>query len=169
MNKLLIPAILVGTVLIAGAFALMPINYAVTVHDQVIGSSTDLVSIATTPAGFGWDATSTLTISSDQPYQVRTVYCEVTDTNANVVHATWAVTINGVIVLNDNNFDNVFEPTSNTASQELEILGIFVDADGGDDVHIDINLSVGANGDESIDCTVLMQTSADATVGAAWT
>jgi len=168
VNKLAIPAILVGTILIAGAFALMPINYAITVHDEVIGSSTDLVSIASTPDGFAFDSTSELTISSNQPYQVRTVYCEVTDPNGSVdSYGTWEVTINGVIVL-EGDADIVNEPEAGDDSQELEILGVPVDADGGDDVVFDIG-SISDGGDETIDCTVVMQTSADATVGAAWT
>jgi len=36
MNKLMIPAILVATVMVAGIFAFMPVQQASTVHDTII-------------------------------------------------------------------------------------------------------------------------------------
>jgi len=36
MNKIVIPSILVGTILIAGIFAFMPVQKAVTVHDEIL-------------------------------------------------------------------------------------------------------------------------------------
>jgi len=43
MNKLMIPAILVATVMVAGAFAFMPVEQAATVHTTIQASTTDVI------------------------------------------------------------------------------------------------------------------------------
>jgi len=47
LNKLVIPAILVATVMVAGMFAFMPVNQASTVHTEII---TDLATVTAQPA-----------------------------------------------------------------------------------------------------------------------
>ena len=42
MNKIVIPAILAATVLVAGMFALMPVQKASTVHTSITAAVTDL-------------------------------------------------------------------------------------------------------------------------------
>ena len=48
MNKLTIPAILVATVMVAGAFAFMPVQQASTVHTTIQGTQQNLVALELT-------------------------------------------------------------------------------------------------------------------------
>lgn len=45
MNKITIPTFLVATVLIAGAFALMPVEKATTVHTTIQANTMKLVTV----------------------------------------------------------------------------------------------------------------------------
>lgn len=42
MNKLVIPALLLGVVMVAGAFAFVPVGQAATVHDTLLTEAQDL-------------------------------------------------------------------------------------------------------------------------------
>jgi len=64
MNKLTIPTILVATVMVAGMFAFMPVQQASTVHTTSAGSSTDLLTLTTTPLNAAATDTNTWTIGS---------------------------------------------------------------------------------------------------------
>jgi len=48
MNKLTIPVILVATVMVAGAFAFMPVEQASTVHTTIIDSVANVVAVSPT-------------------------------------------------------------------------------------------------------------------------
>ena len=67
MNKLLIPALLVATVMVAGAFAFMPVQQASTVH-TTIGI---LQSITQSQAEM--DAGDEITLTCDGPFEVTSV------------------------------------------------------------------------------------------------
>ena len=68
MNKIVIPAILVATILITGFFAFMPINDATTVHTTIqaaIGEGFRVSSGAKSLGGVGGTSTFTLSCTND--------------------------------------------------------------------------------------------------------
>jgi len=77
MNKLLIPTILVATVMIAGAFAFMPIEKATTVHIQIIdsiGQTANVIEDRATLLTSGVDVACTVTSTND--YIIIEIYLD---------------------------------------------------------------------------------------------
>ena len=97
MKKLVIPAILAATVLVAGAFAFMPVEKASTVHTTILAGTSQIVTLAPataliTPAA-GGDATdrTSCTKTSTTPFRVLGItLTTVTDANTNLDLAAFA-------------------------------------------------------------------------------
>ena len=69
MHKILIPAILTVTILIAGVFAMAPIQEATTVHTTIIGSTVKVFELGAIAAG-ALAAFDVFTIDCNADYQV---------------------------------------------------------------------------------------------------
>jgi len=87
MNKFLIPAILVATVMVAGIFAFMPIEKASTVHGTILlnagGSSAILTKSVTTLDLNQEDIFHHFTLISEKPYTIHDIQvkAEIQDNN----------------------------------------------------------------------------------------
>ena len=65
MNKLVIPALLLGVVMVAGAFAFVPVGEAATVHDS-ISLETQAVGDAICSANLGSAGTHTANLGTGE-------------------------------------------------------------------------------------------------------
>lgn len=85
-TKLTIPVILATTILVAGIFALQPIDKATTVHTQIIQDTMHLISVA--QAANPVDGTAdviTCTLATASPFNVKSINVSTTtDTNTNL-------------------------------------------------------------------------------------
>ena len=92
MKKVVIPTILAATILVAGIFAMMPVQKASTVHSGIASSPLVLTAVGLTPA----NAVSDLaTFTVNQPFCVLSVSATPTlDANANLDMAAPTVTTN---------------------------------------------------------------------------
>ncbi len=95
MKKIVIPTILAATILVAGMFAMMPVEKASTVHSSI--ASSPLALTATIQPATAAADVATWTIG--QPFCVVSVSnAAATDANANLDLAIWAVSTNLVPV-----------------------------------------------------------------------
>ncbi|MCH7647030.1 MAG: hypothetical protein IIA83_00265 [Thaumarchaeota archaeon] len=96
MNKLTIPALLLGVVMIAGAFAFMPVQEASTVHTTGITQGTTSTTTTFTPTG---TTTGDLvfTCGADSGCVIQEIYVS-TSNSATLTVADLDITVNGVIV-----------------------------------------------------------------------
>ena len=127
MNKLAIPSLLLGVVMIAGAFAFMPVQQASTTHDLVIASVGDAAAIDLVNTAGGDDTNAnavnvlinTAEIATDEQFR-GSILVQVTDvdTTANgdavvVLVQTWDgdewLTIDTITAPDDGNAFTVIE------------------------------------------------------------
>ena len=106
--KFLIPAILVATVLVAGIFALMPIEQASTVHTTIQGSQMVLtpLTLASTVAAddnqVQIQCGATAAVDRDRPFTVVTMVLAITQDDAGDNIDYDALEIDGVAVTDTN-------------------------------------------------------------------
>jgi len=75
MSNYFIPTILAATILIAGIFALAPVQDVATVHTTIQANSVKIVNVATTPGGFDLDNNDLLTVTGTSAFQVIGMTC----------------------------------------------------------------------------------------------
>ena len=73
MKKIVIPAILAATVLVAGMFSFLPVEKAQTVHTTIQANSDKIITLTAvvTPEGTGADQTATWTVGA--PFRVLNI------------------------------------------------------------------------------------------------
>ena len=75
MSNYFIPSILAAVVLIAGIFAISPVQEASTVRTTIQANSIQIANIATTPAGFDPTDDDILTVTGTSAFQVLGMTC----------------------------------------------------------------------------------------------
>ena len=95
MNKITIPALLLGVVMVAGIFAFMPIQEASTVHTTVLAGSTDISHTQATSTGAGNDFTITCPTDSDGCHILEAYLTDPEAGVANIDTGAVTGTING--------------------------------------------------------------------------
>ena len=102
MNKIAIPALLLGVVMIAGAFAFMPVQEASTVHTTILAGSMEpfAATTAAVATASGGQLTATFTCTSGQTCVIYDAVVTVTVNPAATVDIFFieSVTVNGVKV-----------------------------------------------------------------------
>lgn len=93
MNKLTIPALLLGVVMIAGIFAFMPVQEASTVHTTLQETSTNIVSISATSTTDSDDFTVTCPATADA-CRILEIYID-DDSTGNVDPGAATIDIDG--------------------------------------------------------------------------
>jgi len=148
MNKITIPAILVATVMVAGAFAFMPVEQASTVHTTIQGTQQNLVALELTDTAFAVGDTYTIDCTTD--YAVLGLAI-----NSGTTTAADTVTVSA------GGEDVGVAITLATGGSALELLGTAIGAVAADDVV----LTTGGtdDGDESIVVKAAVLTSNDGT------
>ena len=99
MNKITIPAILVATVMVAGAFAFMPVEQATTVHTTI--QATTVPKVFTDNEGAGaddFDVGDIFTLDCTADYSVVGIAAFATGT---IADEDLTVTIGGTLVTDD--------------------------------------------------------------------
>ena len=156
MNKLTIPALLLGVVMVAGAFAFMPVQEASTVHTT--GTAQGSSSVARTMTITAGDDI-TLTCGSLSACVIEEIY--VTDNNSGTVVLTDAT-----LVINS---DSLIIRTSTIASISQDDSGAFIAGSLTDDDHNSLVIPAGlvltvANSGTSTDITVTVISSGAITI-----
>ena len=156
MNKLTIPAILVATVMVAGAFAFMPVEQASTVHTTIAGT---IQAIDSTPAGFDQDEGGTITLDTSQSAILQALVCNYDDGAGGGVIDFDAVTVDGEDLSQLLGTDLVQNALIPDGGITLSNLGIAFE-----DIIV-ITTGVNADGnDEVLDCTAIVQSASGAII-----
>jgi len=171
-NKLIIPAILAATVLIAGIFVLMPVEKASTVHTTILAANvqlrTDSVTVTTT--GVGDDAV--ITISSDKDYTVIDIVIDMSAWDAGDVVQVEDFAIGGVNFIDavdvaTQTYTGTQDPALKTIEDEqcrLLCSQDGISAPGGTDITFELDITALDDASESIPITVFFLTTADANI-----
>ena len=108
MNKFAIPAILVATVMVAGAFAFMPVEEASTVHTTVQGTQLNILVLTDND---NMDIDGQIEVECDRPFVLYTLFI----TMANVVDgdaiAIIDIEVDEADIVIDGNGDGVATPS----------------------------------------------------------
>lgn len=169
-KKLVIPTILVATILVAGMFAMMPVQKVTTVHTTIQASTTGLKTVTSTPAAFAIDAASTLTVTAASlpagtAATLRQITCNYDDGTTAA-----ATDINTITALGE---------ALGAATGHPDIIADAIIPDGGAtlgglDIAFTTTLVVtadatDADANNAIDCTLVIEAPGATTFTAAWT
>ena len=134
MKKLVIPAILTATVLIAGMFAFMPVEKASTVHTSIGQTANVLTATKTLPLA-GTPVTFTISCASD--CLVQAVWLDNTPTTgAENDHELASVTVGGSAFKDG---ETPFTIANGDKEEARDLLGLLSDASNGQDFTIPLN------------------------------
>ena len=145
MNKITIPALLLGVVMIAGAFAFMPVQEASTVHT---GATTTLAADAITAAKIATDSIGAAEIAANAIGAAEIGADAITAAKI-ADNAILAVNI-GAAAIGASELADGVEPLSNVASAvsaDLNAAGLNATCGGTGDAFLVHYIAVGANGD----------------------
>ena len=147
MNKLTIPALLLGVVMIAGAFAFMPVQEASTVHTTgiTVGATTTTTTVAFATAG-----DLVFNCGADSGCVIQEIYLTGDGTTTSVLTSVTLTTSGGAIVLAANIDDIAADTTTESVVDQASGAGtgfpIVIPA--GDSIAI--AAADGANGDVTV-------------------
>ena len=162
MNKLTIPGILAATVLIAGIFALMPVEKASTVHtglgEKLTAIQTDVDNMKGKVAGFrvlsdtdpDIDHGDKWTIGCDEDYVVTGIAMNMSGTISNTDNNNFIITVGGERIGTAGNQVGFLKP--DRLEFELDVVAL-----AAEDVVITAEEALGQNGTDDNDEAVLVR------------
>ena len=110
MNKLIIPAILTATVLVAGMFAFMPIEKAATVHTTILGKRLVVQSALLT----GLAAGDLFPFIDSTPHHILSAHITITDATAACAPGNVPTSVQVLVGVAGGTLNNVMVGATNT-------------------------------------------------------